>query len=169
MDNALINKIKVLILNELNKKNILLQRNISSVKDKLINDINNLAFNVENIEKIALNNKELIENLIIPDNSSIEEIVNLAIAKIVADAPEDLDTLKEIADYIASDKTNAANINIAIDSLTKNLQAEITRAVAAEQSLESRLLFRNIKVNENTGYLYLIYEAETPDEGDIPL
>lgn len=36
------------------------------------------------------------------------------VAKVVADAPEDLDTLKEIATYIASDKTGAAQMNNAI-------------------------------------------------------
>lgn len=50
--------------------------------------------------------------------------------------------------------------------LTAALTAEINRAKAAEEYLESRLLFRNIKVDINTGQLYLIYEAETPDEGD---
>ena len=39
-----------------------------------------------------------------------------AIAEVVANADEDFDTLKEIADYIASDKTNAANINNKLDS-----------------------------------------------------
>lgn len=155
MNIALINKIKILILNELSRRNTILKNNINSA--------------IKNVEKIALNNKKNIENLVIPDNSSIEEIVNLAIAKIVSNAPEDLDTLKEIADYIESDKINAANINISIDSLTKTIQAEIDRAVAAEQDIESRLLFRNIKINESTGYLYIIYEAETPDEGDVPL
>lgn len=172
MNNNSINRAKILIFNSLNS---LLRSSIASIKSKFINDINKLNsdisilnIHINDIEKIALNNKKLIENLVIPDNSSIESIINSSIAKIVADAPEDLDTLKEVADYIASDKTNAANIVIAIDSLTKNLQSEITRAIAAEQNIESRLLFRNIKINTDTGYLYLIYEAESPDEGDVP-
>ena len=37
--------------------------------------------------------------------------VAAAIAEVVANAPEDLDTLKEIADYIASDKTGAAELS----------------------------------------------------------
>ena len=37
--------------------------------------------------------------------------VSNEVAKIVASAPEDFDTLKEIADYIASDKTGATQIN----------------------------------------------------------
>lgn len=39
------------------------------------------------------------------------------VAKVIANAPEDYDTLKEIADYIASDKTGAAQINNAISAL----------------------------------------------------
>ena len=37
--------------------------------------------------------------------------VAAAIAEVVANAPEDLDTLKEIADYIASDKNGAAELS----------------------------------------------------------
>lgn len=51
--------------------------------------------------------------------------------------------------------------------LTAALTAEIERAKAAEASLEARLLFKNIKVDADTGELYLIYEADSPDEGDI--
>ena len=42
---------------------------------------------------------------------SARVIATEEIAKVVNSAPEDFDTLKEIADYIASDKTNAATIN----------------------------------------------------------
>lgn len=38
------------------------------------------------------------------------------IAEVVADAPEAFDTLEEIANYIASDKTGAANMNNAISA-----------------------------------------------------
>lgn len=41
----------------------------------------------------------------------------LEVAKIVADAPEAYDTLKEIADYIASDTTGAAQMAADIDTL----------------------------------------------------
>ena len=39
------------------------------------------------------------------------------VAKVVANAPEDLNTLKEIAEYIESDKTGAAELNNAISAL----------------------------------------------------
>lgn len=50
-------------------------------------------------------------------NDVVPKAVAEGIAQVVANAPTDLDTLKEIADYIASDKTNAAEINNAISAL----------------------------------------------------
>lgn len=51
-----------------------------------------------------------------------------AIAQVVAEAPEDLDTLKEVADYIASDKTKAAEIETSLSALNSftQYQAEVT-------------------------------------------
>lgn len=48
---------------------------------------------------------------------SVSKKVTDKIAEIVAGAPADLDTLKKIADYIASDKTNAADINNTLTAL----------------------------------------------------
>lgn len=50
-------------------------------------------------------------------DGSVMKTVADAIARVVAGAPEDLDTLKEIADYIASDKTGAAQLAAAISQL----------------------------------------------------
>ena len=50
-------------------------------------------------------------------DGSVKKTVADAIARVVAGAPEDLDTLKEIADYIASDKTGAAQMAAAISQL----------------------------------------------------
>lgn len=50
-------------------------------------------------------------------DGSVKKTVADAIARVVAGAPEDLDTLKEIADYIASDKTGAAQMAAAISGL----------------------------------------------------
>lgn len=61
-------------------------------------------------------------------DGSVKRTVSEAIAKVVAGAPEDLDTLKEIADYIASDKTGAAEMAAAISALqalTKDHTADI--------------------------------------------
>ena len=50
-----------------------------------------------------------------------EDLLVAELAKIVANAPADFDTLKEIADYIASDKTNAADINNTLSEHTEKL------------------------------------------------
>lgn len=61
-------------------------------------------------------------------DGSVRKTVADAIARVVAGAPEDLDTLKEIADYIASDKTGAAELAAAISAL-KTLTAGHTKSI----------------------------------------
>lgn len=48
---------------------------------------------------------------------SVKNTVTAEIAKIVAEAPEDFDTLKEIADWIANDQTGAASLTNRIASI----------------------------------------------------
>nr|DAO96247.1 MAG TPA: hypothetical protein [Bacteriophage sp.] len=62
-------------------------------------------------------------------DGSVKKTVANAIARVVANAPEDLDTLKEIADYIASDKTGAAQMAAAISQL-QTLTEEHTSDIA---------------------------------------
>lgn len=62
------------------------------------------------------------KGLIIDDNT-VTTLAAAEVAKVVASAPEDLDTLKEIADYIASDKTNAAEINNTLSAHTTSIAA----------------------------------------------
>lgn len=61
-------------------------------------------------------------------DGSVKKTVADAIAGVVAGAPEDLDTLREIADYIASDKTGAAQMAAAISAL-KTLTAGHTKSI----------------------------------------
>lgn len=61
-------------------------------------------------------------------DGSVKKTVADAIARVVAGAPEDLDTLKEIAEYIASDKTGAAQMAAAISAL-KTLTAGHTKSI----------------------------------------
>ena len=66
-------------------------------------------------------------------DGSVKKTVADAIARVVAGAPEDLDTLKEIADYIASDKTGAAQMAAAISQL-QTLTKEHTSDIAGNAS-----------------------------------
>ena len=79
--------------------------------------------------------QRLIDTLNADSNvdGSVKKTVADAVAKVVAGAPEDLDTLKEIADYIASDKTGAAQMSAAISrlqALTEGHTSDIARNAA---------------------------------------
>ena len=66
-------------------------------------------------------------------DGSVSKTVADAVARVVAGAPEDLDTLKEIADYIASDKTGAAELAAAISQL-QTLTEKHTSDIAGNAS-----------------------------------
>jgi peptidoglycan hydrolase CwlO-like protein len=79
----------------------------------------------------------------------VPKAVAEGIAQVVADAPEDLDTLKEVADYIASDKTKSSQIETAISDLKKKnnaLDAEVASLKAKDVELAGQ-------VNTNTAYI----------------
>lgn len=68
-------------------------------------------------------NKNAIDTLNGTGEGSVSKQVSDAIAEVVANAPDDLNTLKEIADYIASDKTGAAEMNNAIAANAAAIEA----------------------------------------------
>ena len=76
-------------------------------------------------------------NTIVADDTgkSARTIAAEEVAKVVADAPADFDTLKEIAAYIESDKTGAAQMVTKIDANANAISAEAQRAQAAEAAL----------------------------------
>ena len=114
-------------------------------------------------------------------DGSIKKAVADGIAEVVANAPEDLDTLKEVADYIASDKTKAAEIETklsdhdsAIDALEAKdeelvakdaeLQAaindEATRATAAESELDGKIVAEQARAEAKEAELAAKDEAQ---------
>lgn len=78
-------------------------------------------------------------NTIIADDAgkSARTIAAEEVAKVVADAPADFDTLKEIAEYIESDKTGAAQMVTKIDDNANAIAAEAQRAQEAEAALRN--------------------------------
>ena len=76
-------------------------------------------------------------NTIVADDTgkSARTIAAEEVAKVVADAPADFDTLKEIAEYIESDKTGAAQMVTKIDANANAITAEAQRAQEAEAAL----------------------------------
>ncbi len=67
------------------------------------------------LAKINLN-KEAIDILNGTGEGSVTQTVSTAIAEIVAEAPESLDTLKEIADWLTNHATDAADMNSRINT-----------------------------------------------------
>lgn len=72
-----------------------------------------------NLANLKAKDAELEEAITNVKNDVVPKAVTEGIAEVIAEAPEDLNTLKKIADYIASDKTKAAQIETAISNLQK--------------------------------------------------
>lgn len=68
---------------------------------------------------------------------SVHQQVADAIAEVVADAPAEFDTLKEVADWIGKDTTGAAQMQIDIADLKTTTADHETRLVAAEGDIDT--------------------------------
>ena len=103
--------------------------------DEEIVKVNNAASTLEG--RVA-NNEAAIVILNGEGVGSVKKQVADAIAGVVASAPEDFDTLKEVADWIASDTTGAAKMQADIarldgaDTVDGSVKKQIKDAVAAE-------------------------------------
>lgn len=82
-------------------------------------------------------------------STSIPQAISDGIAQVVAGADADYDTLKEISDYIKSDKTGAAQLSTAINNNTTAIDNESTRAQAKEAELEAAI---DTKAAQSTTY-----------------
>ena len=86
-------------------------------------------------------NEGAIEVLNGEGDGSVKKQVAEAIANVVNNAPEDFDTLKEVADWIASDTTGAAKMQADIarldgtDTVDGSVKKQIKDAVAAEAAI----------------------------------
>ena len=79
-------------------------------------------------------------------DGSISQIAAAKVAEVVDNAPEDLNTLKELATWLNTHGATAAEMNLAIETNASNIalndsaiQAEEERAIAAENVLESSI------------------------------
>ena len=110
-------------------------------------------------------------NTIIADDAgkSARTIAAEEVAKVVADAPADFDTLKEIAEYIESDKTGAAQMVTKIDDNAKAISAEAQRAQEAEAALRGAVDGKADKVaNATSGNLASLDEnGNLVDSGNM--
>jgi hypothetical protein len=70
---------------------------------------------------------------------SVKKTVADEIAKVIAGAPESFDTLKELADWISYNETDAAGMNSRIIANKNAIDNEVVAARAAEDNLSTRI------------------------------
>lgn len=85
-------------------------------------------------------------------DGSVQKQVADAIAGVVASAPADFDTLKEIADYIASDKTGAAELSNRIAANEKAIaetipETYVQKSEVSEEAGANKIVKRNASGN----------------------
>lgn len=122
-----------------------------SVKDAVGNSITELENSIEEETTRAQNKeKEISDKLAIVDgDSNTEGSFRKAIADVIAAAPEDLDTLKEIANKLAGndDLHTALNQAITEKADASALANEVTRATGAESNLQAAIDTKQPKGN----------------------
>lgn len=95
-----------------------------------------VAKDIDVVDKKVAANKTAIDTLNGTGDGSVDKKVATAIAGVVANAPEKFDTLKEVADWIANDKTGAAKMQADIGTLTTDisgLKAKVGETSVADQ------------------------------------
>lgn len=132
-----------------------------------IKDTNTLAQNDTALDTQVKKNTDAIGVLNGTGVGSVTKTVSDAVANVVANAPGDFDTLKEISDWISTHTDSAATMNSqittnkeSIATLNTNLASEITRAKAAEKTLTDNLGGHTVKSNvpENAKFTDTVYD-----------
>lgn len=86
-----------------------------------------VAKDIDVVDKKVAANKTAIDTLNGTGDGSVDKKVAAAIAGVVADAPEKFDTLKEVADWIANDTSDAAKMQADIGTLTTDVSGLKTK------------------------------------------
>lgn len=132
-----------------------------------IKSTNTLAQNDTALDTQVKKNTDAIGVLNGTGVGSVTKTVTDAVANVVANAPGDFDTLKEISDWISTHTDSAATMNSqittnkeSIATLNTNLTNEITRAKAAEKALTDNLGGHTVKSNvpENAKFTDTVYD-----------
>lgn len=102
---------------------------LKNIKSKMSTDESTIESNTKRIEA----NETAISTLNGTGNGSVKQAVSDGIAEVVAGAPEDFDTLKEMSDWISTHETSASAMNSqiqdnkkAIDNHTLNGDVHVT-------------------------------------------
>lgn len=132
---------------------------IDELKDKVDNDITaaiteldnkvdtEIVTAIDNLETKV--NTEISESITALDNKvttslqeqaeSLKKEISDQIAKVVANSPEDFDTLKEISDWISGHSSDASAMNSIISGNTSAINQEILDRQAADTALQTNI------------------------------
>lgn len=127
-----------------------------SSRDEAISDIQK---NAESSTAAIQTNKKAIETLN-GDNTtegSVAHQVTQAIAALVNNAPESLDTLKEIADWITNHAESASAMNTQIQANQKAIESETKRAKDAEAKKAEQSSLDALGLEVVDGILCVVY------------
>ena len=95
---------------------------------------------------------------------SITKAVADAIAQVVADAPEDFDTLKEISDWISGHSDDAATMNSAIQENKKNIES-LETGKADKSDLTEHI--DNTDIHITSSEKNIVSKLGTSDDGNL--
>lgn len=127
---------------------------LKSIKSKIETDESAIKQNTSNITsntKRIEANETAISTLNGTGNGSVKKAVSDEIAKVVADAPEDFDTLKEMSDWISTHETSASAMNSAIND---NKSAITALQIGKADKTEIPIVPTNVsEFTNDAGYL----------------
>jgi hypothetical protein len=121
--------------------NEVLMREIERAQNTETNIANNLAAEILRSTNCDTDHANAI-NVLNGDETtpgSVKKTVADEIAKVIAGAPESFDTLKELADWISYNETDAAGMNSRIIANKNAIDNEVVAARAAEDNLSTRI------------------------------
>ena len=95
---------------------------LKNIKSKMSTDESTIESNTKRIEA----NETAISTLNGTGDGSVKKVVSDGIAKVVAGAPEDFDTLKEMSDWISSHESSASSMNTQIQNNKKAIDNHVS-------------------------------------------
>lgn len=117
---------------------------LKNIKSKMSTDESTIESNTKRIEA----NETAISTLNGTGDGSVKKAVSDGIAKVVAGAPEDFDTLKEMSDWISSHESSASAMNTQIQNNKEAISGHVSNADVHFTS-EERTKLKGVEVNAN--------------------
>lgn len=100
--------------------------NKKTLADKLV-EIDTVMGNKADSDAVPTKVSQLTNDSNYQTDTEVTDAVSAGIAKVVAGAPESLDTLKEISDWISGHKDDASAMNSAIKANTKAIEGKVDK------------------------------------------